>query len=221
MLNSQFWQVLVNFHSFTLEGKWNCWLTWKMTDKEVLRLHLTQAMFSTSLVSFDFLTWKKMICKKVVLWGTTPPPLPLDLIQLLLVGPRKWIYLTFVWIKICNCWFSGQSLSSSEDDDIAWKQKPKENQKRKKKGKNIIDSGNVLGWTWTVSKGTDVETLHKLLHLCFCFNGVLCCTVSLSILNVICIITETASRLAQLVRALDCCAGGRGFEPRLDQHSRS
>ena len=25
-----------------------------MTDKEVLRLHLTQAMFSTSLVSFDF-----------------------------------------------------------------------------------------------------------------------------------------------------------------------
>ena len=38
-----------------------------MTDKEVLRLHLTQTMFSTSLVSFDFLTWKKMICKKVVL----------------------------------------------------------------------------------------------------------------------------------------------------------
>ena len=142
-------------------------------------------------------------------WNNTS----LDLIQLLLLGPKKWIYLTFVWI--CICWFSGQSLSSSEGDDIAWKQKPKENQKRKKKGKNIINSGNVSGWTLTVSKGTDVETLYKLLHLCFCFNGVLCCTVSLSI------ITETASWLAQLVRALDCCAGGRGFEPQLDQHSRS
>ena len=38
--------------------------------------------------------------------------------------------------------------------------KSKENQKKKKKGKNIIDSGNVLGWTWT-----DFEALHKLLHL--------------------------------------------------------
>ena len=61
---------------------------------------------------------------------------------------------------------AGQGLSSSEDDDIARKQKPKENQKKKKKkGKNIIDSGNVLGWTLTVSKGTDVETLHKLLYI--------------------------------------------------------
>ena len=192
-----------------------------MTDKEALRLHLTQTIFSTSLVSFDFLRWKKMIWKKVVLWGTTLPPHPLDLIQVLLLGPKKWIYLKFVWIKISNCLFSEQSLSSSEDDDIAWKQKPKENQKRKKKGKNIIDSGNVLGWTRTVSKGTDVETLHKLLHLCFCFNGVLCCTVSLSIPNIICIITETVSKLAQLVRAPDCRAGGRGFEPWLDQYSRS
>ena len=49
------------------------------------------------------------------------------------------------WKIICNCWFTGQGLSSSEDDGIAWKQKPKENQKKKKKGKNIIDSGNVLG----------------------------------------------------------------------------
>ena len=159
-----------------------------------------------------------MLCE--LLSSEEHPPSPLDLIQLLLLGPKKWIYLTFVWIKICNCWFSGQSLSSSEDNDIAWKQKPNENQK-KKKGKNIIDSGNVLGWTRTVSKGTDLETRHKQLHLCFCFNGVLRCTVSLSIPNVICIITETASRLAQLVRALDCCAGGRGFKPRLDQHSRS
>ena len=71
------------------------------------------------------------------------------------------------------------------------KKKPKENQKRKKKGKNIIDSGNVLGWTPTVSKGTDVETLHKLLYLCISFNGVLCCTVSLSIPDAICIITKT------------------------------
>ena len=71
------------------------------------------------------------------------------------------------------------------------KKKPKENQKRKKKGKNIIDSGNVLGWTPTVSKGTDVEILHKLLYLCISFNGVLCCTVSLSIPNVICIMTKT------------------------------
>ena len=60
---------------------------------------------------------------------------------------------------------TGQGLSSSEDDDIAWKQKPKENQKKKKKGKNIIDSGDVLGWTLTVSKGTDFEALLKLLHL--------------------------------------------------------
>ena len=60
---------------------------------------------------------------------------------------------------------TGQGLSSSEDDDIAWKQKPKENQKKKKKGKNSIDSGNVLGWTLTVSKGTDFEALLKLLHL--------------------------------------------------------
>ena len=37
--------------------------------------------------------------------------------------------------------------------------KPKEDQKKKKKGKNIIVSGNVLGWTWT-----DFEALHKLLH---------------------------------------------------------
>ena len=38
--------------------------------------------------------------------------------------------------------------------------KSKENQKKKKKGKNVINSGNVLGWTWT-----DFEALHKLLHL--------------------------------------------------------
>ena len=69
--------------------------------------------------------------------------------------------------------------------------KPKENQKRKKKGKNIIDSGNVLGWTRTVSKGTDVETLHKLLYICISINCILCCTVSLSIPDAICIITKT------------------------------
>ena len=143
----------------------------------------------------DVFSWfseleENVLYESCALWNNTH----LDLIQLLLLGPKKWIYLTFVWIKICNCWFAGQSLSSSEDDDIAWKQKPKENQKRKKKGKNIIDSGNVLGWTQTVSKGTDVETLHKLLHLCFCFNGVLCCTVSLSIPNAICFFTKTLSK---------------------------
>ena len=161
---------------------------------------------------------RKMLCELLSSEEHPPPPWSYPVV---IVRSKEVNLSHVVWIKICNCWFSGQSLSSSEDDDIAWKQKPKENQKRKKKGKNIIDSGNVLGWTWTVSKGTDVETLHKLLHLCFCFNGVLCCTVSLSIPNVICIITETASRLAKLVRALDCCAGGRGFEPQLDQHSRS
>ena len=36
---------------------------------------------------------------------------------------------------------------------------------------NIIDSGNVLGWIPTVLKGTDVETLNKLLYLCIGFNG--------------------------------------------------
>ena len=122
---------------------------------------------------------------------TTPPLMLSNSVWslLLLLGPKNHYNLTFVWI--CYCLLAGQGLSSSEDDDIAQKQKPKENQKKKKKGKNIIDSGNVLGWTWTVSKGTDVETLHKLLHLCFCFNGVLCCTVSLSIPNAICFITKT------------------------------
>ena len=193
-----------------------------MIEKETWRLHLTLTIFSTSLVSsFDYLRWKKMFHEKVVLQRTTPPLMLSNSVWslLLLLGPKNHYNLTFVWI--CYCLFAGQGLSSSEDDDIARKQKPKENQKRKKKGKNIIDSGNVLGWTQTVSKGTDVETLHKLLHLCFCFNGVLCCTVSLSIPNVICIITETTSRLAQLVRAPDCCVGGQGFEPQLDQHSRS
>ena len=69
------------------------------------------------------------------------------------------------------------------------------NQKKIRRGrrkeKKFIDSGNVLGWTLTVSKGTDVETLHKLLHLCFCFNGLLCCTVSLSGPNAICFFTKT------------------------------
>ena len=197
MLILWFWQVLVNFHLFRLKGKWNCWLTWKVIDKKTWILHLAQTIFSTSLVSFfDFLRWKKMFCKEVVLWGTTHPLILSNSVWSLFLSlsPKNHYNLTFVWI--CYCLFAGQGLSSSEDDDIAWKQKPKENQKKKKKGKNIIDSGNVLGWTWTVSKGTDVETLHKLLHLCFCFNGVLCCTVSLSILNVICIITETASWLA-------------------------
>ena len=172
MLISQFWQVLVNFHLFRLKGKWNCWLTWKVTDKETWILHITQNFFSTSLVSFFyFLRWKKMFCKKVVLRGTTRPLMLSNSVWsfLLLLGPKNHYNLTFVWI--CYCLLAGQGLSSSEDDDIARKQKPKENQKKKKKGKNIIDSGNVLGLTPTVSKGTDVETLHKLSYLCISFNG--------------------------------------------------
>ena len=43
--------------------------------------------------------------------------------------------------------------------------------RRRRKEKTFIDSGNVLGWTLTVSKGTDVETLHKLSYLCISFNG--------------------------------------------------
>ena len=173
MLISLFWQVLVNFHLFRLKGKWNCWLTWKVTDKETWILHITQNFFSTSLVSFFFfLRWKKMFCKKVVLRGTTRPLMLSNSVWsfLLLLGPKNHYNLTFVWI--CYCLLAGQGLSSSEDDDIARKQKPKENQKKKKKkGKNIIDSGNVLGWTPTVSKGTDVEILHKLLLICISFNG--------------------------------------------------
>ena len=166
MLISRFWLVLVNFHLFRLKGKWNCWLTWKVIDKETLILHITQTFFSTSLVSFFY-----FFCKKVVLWGTTNPLMFSNSVWSLLLslGPKNHYNLTFVWI--CYCLFAGQGLSSSEDDDIARKQKPKENQKKKKKGKNIIDSGNVLGWTPTVSKGTDVETLHKLLYLCISFNG--------------------------------------------------
>ena len=172
MLISWFWQVLVNFHLFRLKGKLNCWLTWKVIDKETWRLHLTLTVFSTTLVSFfDYLRWKKMFCEKVVLQGTTPLLMLSNSVWslLLLLGPKNHNNLTFVWI--CYRLFAGQGLSSSEDDDIAQKQKPKENQKKKKKGKNIIDSGNVLGWTPTVSKGTDVETLHKLSYLCISFNG--------------------------------------------------
>ena len=36
---------------------------------------------------------------------------------------------------------------------------------------NIIDLGNILGWIPTVLKGTDGETLNKLLYLCISFNG--------------------------------------------------
>ena len=174
MLISQFWQVLVNFHLFRLKGKWNCWLTWKVIDKETWILHLAQTIFSTSLVSlfFYFLRWRKMFCKKVVLQGATPPWMFSNSVWSLLLslGPKNHNNLAFVWI--CYCLLAGQGLSSSEDDDIARKQKPKENQKKKKKkGKNIIDSGNVLGWTPKVSKGTDVETLHKLLYICISFNG--------------------------------------------------
>ena len=161
MLISRFWLVLVNFHLFRLKGKWNCWLTWKVIDKETLILHITQTFFSTSLVSFFY-----FFCKKVVLRGTTNPLMFSNSVWSLLLslGPKNHYNLTFVWI--CYCLLAGQGLSSSEDDDIARKQKPKENQKKKKKkGKNIIDSGNVLGWTLTVSKGTDVETLHKLLYI--------------------------------------------------------
>ena len=164
----------------------------KVIEKETWRLHLPKTVFSTSLVSFfDFLRLKEMFCKKVVLQGTTPPLMLSNSVWslLLLSGPKNHNNLTFLWI--CYCLFAGQGLSSSEDNDIAQKQKPKENQKRKKKGKKIFDSGNVLGWTWTVPKGTDVETLHKLLYLCISFNGVLCCTVSLSIPDAICIITKT------------------------------
>ena len=144
----------------------------KVIEKQIWILHLTQTIFSTSLVSFfDYLRWMKMFCKKVVLRGITHPLMLSNSVWslLLLLGPKNHNNLTFVWI--CYRLFSGQGLSSSEDDDIAQKQKPKENQKRKKKGKNIIDSGNVLGWTRTVSKGTDVETLHKLSYLCISFNG--------------------------------------------------
>ena len=172
----------------------------KVIEKETWRLHLPKTVFSTSLVSFfDFLRSKEMFCKKVVLQGTTPPLMLSNSVWslLLLSGPKNHNNLTFLWI--CYCLFAGQGLSSSEDNDIAQKQKPKENQKRKKKGKKLFDSGNVLGWTWTVPKGTDVETLHKLLYLCISFNGVLCCTVSLSIPNAICIITKTWYKKIHLI----------------------
>ena len=143
----------------------------KVIEKETWRLHLTLTNFSTSLVSsFDYLRWKKMFREKVVLQGTTPPLLLSNSVWslLLLLGPKNHNNLTCV--QIYYCLFAGQGLSSSEDDDIAQKQKPKENQK-KKKGKNITESGNVFRWTPTVSKGTDVETLRKLLYLCVSFNG--------------------------------------------------
>ena len=143
----------------------------KVIEKETWRLHLTLTIFSTSLVSsFDYLRWKKMFREKVVLQGTTPTLLLSNSVWslLLLLGPKNHNNLTCV--QIYYCLFAEQGLSSSEDDDIAQKQKPKENQK-KKKGKNIIESGNVFRWTPTVSKGTDVETLRKLLYLCISFNG--------------------------------------------------
>ena len=145
-----------------LKGDW-----WRNLDTS----HNPDFFFHKPGVFFQFLRWKKMFCKKVVLWGTTHPLMLSNSVWSLLLslGPKNHYNLTFVWI--CYCLLAGQGLSSSEDDDIARKQKPKENQKKKKKGKNIIDSGNVLGWTWTVPKGTDVETLHKLLYLCISFNG--------------------------------------------------
>ena len=87
----------------------------KVIEKETWRLHLTQTIFSTSLVSsFDYLRWKKMFREKVVLQRTTPP---LDVIQFclvfglccLLLGPKNHNNLTFV--QMYYCLFAGQGLS--------------------------------------------------------------------------------------------------------------
>ena len=65
-----------------------------------------------------------MICKKVVLWGTTPPP-PWS--HPVVIVRSKEVNLSHICVNKNMYVFSGQSLSSSEGDDIAWKQKPKEN----------------------------------------------------------------------------------------------
>ena len=85
----------------------------------------------------NFLRWKKMFCKKVVLRGTTRPLMLSNSVWSLLLslGPKNHNNLTFVWI--CYCLLAGQGLSSSEDDDIAWKQlktkrKSEEEEERKK-----------------------------------------------------------------------------------------
>ena len=172
MLILRFWQVLVNFHLFRLKGKWNCWLTWKWLKKKPGDFTYPRLFFPQAWCLF-LIFWGRRKCfvRKLCCKGQHPPLMLSNSVWslLLLSGPKNHNNLTFLWI--CYCLFAGQGLSSSEDNDIAQKQKPKENQKRKKKGKKNFDSGNVLGWTWTVPKGKDVETLQKLLYLCFCFNG--------------------------------------------------
>ena len=120
-------------------------------------LHLVSSLY--------FLSWKKNVLLESCVSRNNTPPWSYPILFVLCYYWTTLIWHLCEWKIICNCLFTGQGLSSSEDDDIAWKQKPKENQKKKKKGKNIIDSGNVLGWTLTVSKGTDFEALLKLLHL--------------------------------------------------------
>ena len=56
----------------------------KVIEKQTWRLHLTQTIFSTNLVSsFDYLRWKKMFCEKVVLRAKDNTTL--DVIQFCLV----------------------------------------------------------------------------------------------------------------------------------------
>ena len=156
MLILQFWQVLVNFHLFRLKGKWNCWLTWKWLKKKPRDFTYPRLFFPQAWCLFlIFWGWRKCFVRKLCCKGQHPP----------------WCYP--ILFGLC-CYYQVQRniiISHFCEYDIARKQKPKENQKKKKKGKNIIDSGNVLGWTPTVSKGTDVETLHKLSYLCISFNG--------------------------------------------------
>ena len=132
----------------------------RVKQHEVIHCHLNftqvQNILDISIPIFlIFWGWRKCFVRKLCCKGQHPP----------------WCYP--ILFGLC-CYYQVQRniiISHFCEYDIAWKQKPKENQKKKKKGRNIIDSGNVLGWTPTVSRGTDVETLHKLSYLCISFNG--------------------------------------------------
>ena len=127
----------------------------RVKQHEVIHCHLNftqvQNILDISIPIFlIFWGWRKCFVRKLCCKGQHPP----------------WCYP--ILFGLC-CYYQVQRniiISHFCEYDIAWKQKPKENQKKKKKGRNIIDSGNVLGWTPTVSRGTDVETLHKLSYLC-------------------------------------------------------
>ena len=59
------------------------------------------------------------------------------------------------WAEFTKQWRRWQCLQGNK--------KPKKNQKKKKKGQNIINSGNVLGWTDSEALHLSVVMLYSVL----------------------------------------------------------